>query len=107
MSVLEIIAVIVFPLSLSSFILQANLSRIPLLHRPLIWSETLGTLVFAVSLPLMIASGVIIGLHSWVLLVVLFAGTALVYPLFGRYLVLRLWGFLATLLERWASGRKR
>jgi len=100
MGVLEIIAIIVFPLSLSSFMLQANLSRVPLLHRPLIWSETLGTLVFAVSLPLMIASGVILGLHSWVLLVALFAGTALVYPLFGRYLVLRLWGRLAMLLER-------
>lgn len=107
MGLLEIIAAIVFPLSLTSFMLQANMRRVSSLNRPLIWSGTLGLLVFLVSLPLMIASGVILGLYSWILLVALFAGTALAYPLFGGYLAIRFWGLIPTLLERWANKRKK
>lgn len=107
MGLLEIIAIITFPLSLTSFMLQAGLSRVPKPYRPLIWSGGLLHLVFFVSLPLMIASGVILGLYSWVLLVVLLVGTALVYPLFGRRLVSTLWELLAILLVRWTSKRKK
>lgn len=108
MGFLEIIAIILFPVSLSSFMLQLEQSRIHTLHRIGIFqSEAFGCLVFFISLPFMIASGVILGLYSWVLLGVLFVGTALIYPLFGRYVVVRLWLVPYILLDRWARKREK
>jgi len=70
-------------------------------------SEYFGCLFFCVSFPLMVASGVIIVLYSWILLVALFIGTALAYPLFGRYLVLRLWLIPYILLDRLSRKREK
>lgn len=106
MGLLEIIATIAFPVSLSSFMLDVEQSRTPLPDRiGAFRSEGFGCLVFFSSLPFMIASGIVLGMYSWVLLVALFVGTALIFPLFGRYLVLRLWSFPYALLDRWARKR--
>ena len=108
MGLLEIIAIIVFPVSLSSFMLQLEQSRIDKMHRiGMFRGEASGCLVFFISLPFAIASGVILGLYSWVLLVALFVGTAFAYPLFGRHLVLRLWVLPYILLDKWARKRKK
>ncbi len=106
MGILEIIAIIFFLVSLSSFILHLEQSRIHMMHRiEMFRAKTFGCLIFFISLPFMIAAGVILGLYSWVLLVVLFVGTALAYPLFGRYIVLRFWLIPYILLDRWARKR--
>jgi hypothetical protein len=106
MGYLEIIAIIIFPLSYSSFELAVQQSRVPMPYRiGMFRSELFISIVFFPSLAFMIASAVILGLYSWVLLVALFIGTPLVFPLFGRYLLVMLWSFPYELLDRWARKR--
>jgi len=106
MGILEIVSIVVFPISLSSFILQGSQSQTPMLNRAAMFrSEAFGCLIFVLSFPLMIASGVIIGLYSWVLLVALLAGTVIAYPLFGCYLVRFLWLIPFMIIDRWSGKR--
>ena len=108
MGLLEIIAIIVFTVSLSSVLLYVQQIQTHAINRvEMFKSEIFGYLIFVSSLPFLIASGVFLGMYSWVLLVALFVGTAVVFPLFGRYVVLRLWLLPCILLDRWARKRER
>ena len=92
MDFLEIISVVVFPLSLGSFQLAVEQGRIPLFDRVgMFRSDDFVSIVFFPSLVLMIASGIVLLVYSWILLPCFFIGTAISFPLFGRSLLIRLW----------------
>jgi hypothetical protein len=44
-------------------------------------------------------------MHSWILLVCLFVGTAIAFPLFGRTILSRLWFLPYSALENWAKRK--
>ena len=101
MGILEIVAVIVFPPSLGSFHLVFEQSRTHISARVgMFRSEGFISFVFFPSFALMVGSGIVILLHSWVLLVSLFFGTAILYPIIGRFLLIRAWYLPFRMLSR-------
>ena len=106
MDFLEIISVVVFPISLGSFQLAVEQGRIPLFDRVgMFRSEDFVSIVFFPSLVLMIASGIVLLLYSWILLLCFFIGTAISFPLFGRSLLIRLWYIPHAILDRLAKKK--
>ena len=106
MSFLDIISIVIFPISLGSFQLALEQGRTPLFDRIGIFrSEEFISIIFFPSLIFMIASGIVLLLYSWVLLLVLFVGTAITFPLFGRFLLIKVWYLPFSLLNNWAKKK--
>ena len=106
MGFVDILAIVVFPISLGSFQLAVEQERTPLSGRiGMFRSDVFMSVVFFPSLVLMVASGIVVLLNSWVLLLGLFVGTAIIYPLCGRYLLIRLWYVPSAVLYRWARKK--
>ncbi len=106
MSILEIIAVIIFPITLSSYGLMLEQKKTSLADRMSMFrSEFFTNIVFFPSFVLMIASGVILFLYSWKILIITFIITAILYPLLGRILISRLWSIPYYFLNKWASQK--
>ncbi len=107
MSPLEIIALIVFPVTLSSFQLTVQQERTLRSDRmPMFRSELFTSIVMFPSFVLAVASGIVLLLHSWQILVITFIATALVYPIFGRFLISRLWAVPYYFLDKWARKKE-
>jgi len=88
---MSLIAVIVFPISLSIWGLAQGQGRTALSDRiGVFMSEEFLSLLFTLSLLFVLGSGIVLGLHSWKILLVVFAATAVVYPLIGRRLALEI-----------------
>ena len=106
MSSLEIISIVIFPISLGSFQLAVEQGRTPIFDRiGMFRSEEFISIVFFPSLILMIASGVVLLLYSLVLLLGLFVGTAVTFRLFGRFLLIRAWYLPFRVLDNWAKKK--
>lgn len=104
--ILEVISIIIFPIALGGFQLAIEQGKIPLFDRiGMFRSEDIVSIVFFASLILMIISGIFVFLYSWVLLIALFIGTAITFPLFGRFLLVRLWSVPYLILDRWAQRK--
>lgn len=101
MNIFEIIAVIIFYLSLSSYGLILDREKTPPEERISMFSSEMFTnLVFFPSFILMVASGIVLFLYSWKILIIIFIITALIYPLIGRSLIFRLWSIPYYLLSK-------
>lgn len=106
MDLLEIVSIVVFPFSLGSFQLAIEQGRTSLFDRVgMFRSEDFVSIVFFSSLLFMAASGIVLLLYSWVLLLCLFVGTAITFPLFGSTLLIRLWYIPYRILDAWAKKK--
>lgn len=104
MGFLEIISIVLFPISLSSFQLAVEQGRTPLSDRiGMFRNEEFTSIVFFPSLILMAASGIVVLFYSWILLLGLFVGTAIIFQLFGKFLLIRAWYLLFWVLDKWAK----
>lgn len=107
MSFLEIIALIVFPIALSSYGLILEQKKIPLADKILMFrSEVFSNIIFFPSFLLMIATGIILLLYSWKTLVAVFIATAIFYPIVGRKLISTFWSVPYYFLDKWAEKKK-
>ena len=106
MGFLDIISIVIFPISLGSFQLAVEQGRTPLSDRiGMFRSEEFTSIVFFPSLILMVASGIVVLFYSWILLLGLLVGTAITFPLFGRSLLIRLWYLPYAILDSWARNK--
>jgi len=106
MSILEIIAVIIFPIALSSYGLILEQEKTPLAERMTMFrSELFVSIVFFPSFLLMIASGIVLFFYSWKILIITFIITAILYPLLGRFLISHLWSIPYYFLNKWAEQK--
>jgi hypothetical protein len=106
MNPLEIISSIVFPLSLGSLQLAIGQERTQLSGRVgMFRSKAFLNIVFFLSFFPMVASGIVLFLYSWILLLCLFFGTAIAFPLFGKSLLMMLWSIPFRILDTWARRR--
>jgi hypothetical protein len=106
MKALQIISIIVFPISLGSFQLAIEQSRTYIGERiGMFRDETFVSIVFFVSLIFMVPSGIVVFFYSWILLIGLFVGTAITFPIFGRFLLNRLWYLPYSMLDNWARKK--
>ncbi len=105
MNLIEIISIIVFPLSFNGFMLSGEQEKAGIFHRIDIFrSPTFRYLIMYLSILFMIASGIVMLLHSWVLLLCLFVGSGVLYPFIGRTLVIMLlyipWKYLDNIARK-------
>jgi len=99
MSVIEIISLFVFPVSLASFQLAVEQEKTILADRiGMFRNEVVTTIIMFSGFIFMTASGIIIFIHSWVLLICIFFGTAVAYVFGGREVLIWLWYNLIKLL---------
>lgn len=92
MNIIEILAIVIFYLSLSSYGLILDREKTPPEERiGMFSSEIFTNLVFFPSFVLMIISGIILFLYSWKALIIIFIITALLYPFIGRFLITHFW----------------
>jgi len=106
MYVLEIISIIIFPIALGSFQLAIEQGKIPLFDRiGMFRDEVFISIVFFLSLILMVISAIFVFLYSWIVLIALFIGTAISFPLFGRFLLVRLWALPYNILDKWSQKK--
>jgi len=104
---IEIISIVVFPISLWSFLLALEQKRAPLISRiGMFRGEDFINIVFPPSLILMAASGIILSIYSWVLLTGLFVGTAITFQWLGRSLLIRFWAVPYKIIEDWARKER-
>ncbi len=106
MNILKIVSMFIFPVALSSYQLTREQRALPLSERVgMFRSEVFIMIVDYPSFIVMIISGILIFLDSWKLLIGLFFGTAIVYPLFGRFIVTRTWLIPYYFLNKWVRKR--
>jgi hypothetical protein len=90
MGFLEIISIVIFPISLGSFQLAVEQGRTPLSDRiGMFRSEEFIVVLF----------------YSWILLLGLFVGTAIIFQLFGKFLLIRAWYLPFWVLDKWAKKK--
>lgn len=106
MPILEIIAIIIFPIALSSYGIILEQEKTSLADRITMFrSEFFINIVFFPSFLLMIASGIVLFFYSWKTLIIIFIITAFLYPLIGKSLISHLWSILYYFLNKWAEQK--
>ena len=106
MNVFEIIAAMIFYLALNSWGLFLEQEKTPIEEKiGMFRSSVVTILVSILSFILIIASGIILFLYSWKILIIIFIISGLLYPFIGRWIVLRLWLIPIYFLERWAEKK--
>ncbi len=104
---MELISIAIFYLAISSYGLIMEREKTPVENRAeILRSEVFTNLIFFPSFVLMIASGIILLLYSWKILVVIFVVAALSYSLIGRFLVISIWSVPYYFLNKWAKNKE-
>lgn len=106
MSIIEIASLFLFPISLASFQLAVEQEKTAIEDRiGMFRSEVFGFIVMLPSFMLMIASTIILLIHSWILYLCLFVGTAIAYTFGGRYILIQMWYIPYKLIDAWAKKK--
>lgn len=106
MNIFELVSIFVFPISLGSFQLAIKQGKLSGFDRiGMFRSEDFINVVFFPSLVLMVITGILVFLYSWILLIILFACTAITFPLFGRSILVHLWAVPYRIIDNWAQKK--
>ncbi len=101
MGIVEIVALVVFPIGTTSFYLAVEQEKTPIEEKiGLFRNEIVSTIVMVFGFLIMVASGIVLFLYSWKWSLCAFFGTAFVYPWIGRAVAIWFWARLFRYFER-------
>jgi len=108
MTFLEIIAIIFFFLSLSSWGLIIEQEKTFFADRMgMFRSEFFCNIVYIFSVLFVISSGIVLIIYSWKITIIIFIAAGISYPILGKPIIRRFWGMIYYFFDSYARRKSK